>query len=390
MSGKKIEGYWDCAHCDTKGIGGLTKTCPNCGNPQAKDVKFYLKTGTKKYLEPEIAEDYGKGADWVCAFCGSYNRYNATSCKNCGAAKADAEEDYFGRKVKVIPEEDYNLEEYEPDEEPSSPSYEEEDRRDNTGSYDTSDYISSNTCNKEDETYLSKAQSFFSNVNFKAILGIAGGIAATIALIVILISIFTPKNYDAQISDKTWNRSVTIQELRTLKEDDWDVPAGGRVYDERKEIRTYDHKIDHYDTEEYQVSRQEFDHYDYEYVDNGDGTFTEKKTPVYVTVYDTKYRKVPVYVDIPVYDIKYYYKIDRWCYDRTAKSSGKTDNPYWPEFNLASKERESGRNETYTVYFKVDEKTYSKNFSYEEWKAYRLGSKVTITVVAGIVTEVEP
>lgn len=102
MSGKKVEGYWDCTYCDTKGIGGLTKVCPNCGNPQAKNLKFYLKPGAKKYLAPEIADNYGKGADWVCAFCGSFNRYNATICENCGAGKADSEEDYFGKKLILL------------------------------------------------------------------------------------------------------------------------------------------------------------------------------------------------------------------------------------------------------------------------------------------------
>jgi len=100
---------------------------------------------------------------------------------------------------------------------------------------------------------------------------------------------------------------------------------------------------------------------------------------------------VPVYVDVPIYDTKYYYKIDKWCYNRTESSSGETDDPYWPEFNLSAKERESGRNETYTIYFETKEKkTYSKNVSYDEWKEFNLGEKYHITVVAGIVTEIEP
>lgn len=208
----------------------------------------------------------------------------------------------------------------------------------------------------------------------------------------LFVSIFTPKNYDAQISDKTWERIITVQELKTFKEDDWSVPTGGRVYDERKEIRSYDNIIIGYETVEREVPREVFDHYDYDYEDNGDGTFTEITIPVYVTVYETVKEEVPIWGKLPVYDIKYYYEIDRWTYKRTEESSGKTDEPYWPEFNLANKERESGRNETYTVYFKVDEeeKTFSKKISYEEWKAYKLKAKVKITVVAGVITEVVP
>lgn len=389
MSGKKIEGYWDCTHCGTKGIGGLTKTCPHCGNPQAKNLKFYVKPGAKMYLEPEVANDYGKGADWVCAYCGSFNRYNATVCKNCGAGKVEAEEDYFGKKVNFTPSEDYTSEYYETADEPHSPPYEQENKGDKERVYeDVNNYTTLDT--EKDDTSLPEVRSFFSNINFKAVLSIAGGIIGIIALIMLFVSIFTPKEYSAQISDKTWNRSVTIQELRTLKEDDWDVPEGGRIYDSRREIRDYDHVIVDYEIEEYQVPRDELDHYDYEYTDNGDGTFDEEKVPVYKTVYDTEYRKIPIWDDIPIYDIKYYYEIDRWCYDRTEKSSGKTEKPYWPEFILASKERESGKSETYTVYFKVEDKTYSKSFPYEEWNSYQLGTKVKITVVAGIVTEVEP
>lgn len=390
MSGRKVEGYWDCTHCGTTGIGGLTKTCPNCGNPQAKNVKFYLKPGAKKYLKPEVAKDYGKGADWVCAFCGSFNRYNESNCKNCGAGKADAEEDYFGRKVSTISKESYTSEYYESENEDDVPSYEEKNESDDIFlEQENRNNITSNTYEDDEIENISKIQHFISNINFKALLGITGGIIGIVALIMLLVSIFTPKEYDAYISDKSWDRSVTIQELRTLNEDDWDVPEGARVYDERREIRDYDHVIVDYVTEEKQVPRREIDHYEYEYTDNGDGTFDEVEIPIYTTVYDIEYEEVPVWDDIPIYDTRYYYEIDRWCYDRTEKSSGKADEPYWPEFTLTDKERESGKSDTYTVYFKTDEDVYSKSFSYDEWKAFKIGDTVQITVVAGIVTEIE-
>ena len=376
MARRRIEGYWTCSYCGTKGIGGLTKTCPNCGHPQSKGLKFELDSGSKKYLEPEIAENYGKGADWVCSYCGSYNRYNDESCKNCGAEKVEAEGDYFGNSIT---------------EQSSSPCNKEESGDDfyqhNNDTVQNTNYNNYDVDKSSSNTKLS----FMRNISLKAVLGILGGTTAIIAIIMLLISIFTPKMYDVELSNKSWDRIITIQELRTFDENDWDVPAGGRVYDERQEIRDYDHVIDHYDIEEHQVPRKEIDHYDYKYYDNGDGTFDEEEIPVYTTVYDIEYEEVPVYVDVPIYDTKYYYKIDKWCYNRTESSSGETDDPYWPEFNLSAKERESGRNETYTIYFETKEKkTYSKNVSYDEWKEFNLGEKYHITVVAGIVTEIEP
>lgn len=69
------------------------------GHLQSKGLKFEVKGGPKKYLDPKTAENYGKGADWVCAYCGSYNRYNNESCQNCGAKKAESENDYFGKSI---------------------------------------------------------------------------------------------------------------------------------------------------------------------------------------------------------------------------------------------------------------------------------------------------
>lgn len=405
MSGKRVEGYWDCDHCGTKGIGGLTKTCPKCGHPQAKGLKFYVKKGTQNYLEPEVAKNYGKGADWVCAFCGSYNRYNDVTCRNCGAGKADSEGDYFGQKVVVTPKEDYTSEHYMSDEEELEVEHKvgEEAASETSGRSNkalneeqslspweksSDDYKKSYSSTSNNTSFLDVIVNLASSINFKAIFAAVGGIALIAGIVMLLVVLFTPKEYDATISDKSWSKSVTIEELRTFDESGWNVPYGARVYDERKEIRDYDHKIDHYEIEEYVESHKELDYYDYEYHDNGDGTFDEEKIPVYKIVYETKERKVPVYVDVPIYDTKYYYEIDRWCYARTAKSSGKTDKPYWPEFTLGQKERESTRSENYTIYMETEEKTYSSSVSYEEWKAYKIGTKVHITVVAGIVTEI--
>lgn len=396
MVNKKVEGYWICSHCGTKDIGGLTKTCPNCGQPQAKGLKFYVKSGTKKYLDSEISENYGKGADWVCPYCGSYNRYNAINCKNCGAEKASAEIDYFGKPVKINTEntnENPNSGEHIIINETFQPeTYEVKELQSPCNKDESSDrlYNIKNNHDKNTSAY-STFQSFLKNINLSDVLGLFGIGITLITVIMLLISIFTPKTFDAWVSDKTWSRSINIQELRTLKESDWSVPYGGRIYDEKQEIRDYDHIVDHYDTIEHQESKEEFDYYEYSYIDNGDGTFDEIKEPIYKTVYYKTYETVPVYVDIPIYDTKYYYEIDRWCYDRTEKATGNLDNPYWPEFSLDHNEREAEKSEKYTIYFETrKEKTYSINVSYQEWLEYNMNEEYNITVVAGIVTKIEP
>lgn len=428
--GRKVEGYWDCQYCGTKEIGGLTKICPNCGKPQSKGVKFYLKSGPKRYLDSEVAKDYGKGADWVCPSCGSYNRYNDTTCKNCGTSRKEAKEDYFGNPINSSSEsnDEDNSEsntESEKNHEPvSKPSYEkpsydfgiEGSSFSNHEKSDTeSTYISepifekaNNNFEKSSDDFskanaLTKISDIFSEigdalsyVDLSKVLLVGGGIAGVVAVIVLLVSIFTPKTYSAKITAKSWERSITVEELRTFDENGWYIPDGARVYDSREEIRYYDQVVDHYETRSYQVSRQEFDHYEYEYRDNGDGTFDEVSVPVYKTVYDTEYEQVPIYVDVPVYDTKYYYEIDRWCYKRTETASGTDkDEVCWPDVEYNSLERKGNTSEVYKIDLKTintkDTKTksYSKNLSYDDWKAYDEGMIVTITVVAGIVTKVE-
>lgn len=447
MSGKIVVGYWDCSYCNAKGISGLEKTCPNCGNPVGKNVKYYMKPLKKTYLDSETAKNYGKGADWVCAYCGSYNRYNSSICKRCGAQKSSSEENYFGEKMNQSNDSsNISIEEDSFRKSESSLSSCYEDDSTNNSSDNSSDNSTNNISNdsddipiddlidkssndsddisidspidkfNDDSTDISSDDSIqdyrnsyeetstdnhkkknnktlkdvFHLKNFKGLLIALGSIVALFSIIMLLVSIFTPKVYDAQITNKTWDRTISIEELKTFEESDWDVPYGGRVYFSQEELKGYKQEIDHYETVSHQVAKEVFDHYEYEYSDNGDGTFTENRIPKYRTVYETVYEEVPVYVDVPVYDTKYYYEIDRWCHSRNENTSGESDiSPYWADFELAQNERESGRNETYTLYLQTEKKEYTTDVSYSEWNDYKEGDKVSITVVGGIVTKVE-
>lgn len=395
MSGKIVVGYWDCSYCNAKGISGLEKTCPNCGNPVGKNVKYYMKPMKKTYLDSETAKNYGKGADWVCAYCGSYNRYNSSICKRCGAQKSSSEENYFGEKMNQsndssntsTEEDSYRKSEsslsscYEDDSTDISSDDSVQDYRNSYEETSTDDHKKKNNKTLKDVFHLK---------NPKGLLIALGGIVALFSIIMLLISIFMPKVYNAQITNKTWDRTISIEELKTFEESDWDVPYGSRVYFSQEELKGYKQEIDHYETVSHQVAKEVFDHYEYEYSDNGDGTFTENRIPKYRTVYETVYEEVPVYVDVPVYDTKYYYEIDRWCHSRNENTSGESDiSPYWADFELAQNERESGRNETYTLYLQTEKKEYTTDVSYSEWNDYKEGDEVSITVVGGIVTKVE-
>ena len=130
-----VEGYWDCQYCENKGIRGRFKTCPHCGHPRDASVTFYTKeighdqaitdeefareraeadknsrSSSAKAGEESIrasdepslysrgagegrgtAEDAHDASDWLCDYCGSYNKAADLICAFCGAEREMSE-----------------------------------------------------------------------------------------------------------------------------------------------------------------------------------------------------------------------------------------------------------------------------------------------------------
>lgn len=352
MAERKIEGLWDCKYCGCTGIGGLTKECPQCGHPQDADTKFYMP-GTVRYLDEETADKYGKGADWTCSYCNTLNRYNETQCKGCGASRSESSGSYHDNQRRMDPRQAVR--------EPV-----------------------------REEPRASRQPQQSSGGGKKA--GIVFGVIAAI-IVIALIAVFAPRKAATLVDGKYWSRSIEVEAYTTVEEADWNVPAGGRITSTSQEIQYYEEVLDHYEDVQVQRSRQVQDGYDteIEYVDNGDGTFTEveHQIPRYTTEYYYEWESRPVYVSVPVYGTYYYYDIDRWLYDRTEEASGTDDTPYWPTVNLASYEREGDRHESYTVTFRTDkDKLYSAYVPEEIWNSLKTGDKVELTVSGGKVTKI--
>lgn len=391
MSERKFEGLWDCKYCGAKAIGGLTKHCPMCGHPQDKGTRFYPGE-QKRYLEDDIAKEYGKGADWICPYCDSLNRVHFKYCANCGGNKEEATEDYFNRgDSKTETEEVIDLD---------TCSFEELERALEENELDEDTSVSEDTEEHIDEEYTDN-YNLYNSINepkksFKDFIeesrcSLTLGFYILI-VIGILATVFWPRVYTGNILHKEWSRDIQIEEYRTLNESGWTVPAGGRVYDQRTEIHHYDKVIDHYETKTKQVPESVLDGYDTKVThhNNGDGTFTERTTqvPRYKTVYRTETYQDPVYKDVPRYQTKYYYQIDRWVIDRTEKSSGVDNEPYWPEYSLGEKERKGKESGQYSLVIGTEKKEYSYSLNLNEWQSYKKDETVKIKIVAGVVKEI--
>lgn len=109
MEEKRIEGLWDCAYCELKGIRARFDTCPSCGKSRGIETRFYLPNNLEAAtLTPEEKEKTTNEPDWLCEYCGSYNRSDVSICTKCGGNRSESKRHYgmlnkltgrlFGRK----------------------------------------------------------------------------------------------------------------------------------------------------------------------------------------------------------------------------------------------------------------------------------------------------
>lgn len=349
--GRIVKGYWACKYCGTGDIDGLTDICPNCGKQKSSDVKYYMKGSPVEVTEKELEkagitkeECDGNHKDWICEYCGQLNNYSDENCRACGSSKSEATREYGEVQIH---KEDSSLQSGYPDEE--------------------SKCISQRLDNVMND--VGKAEKLSRKGKISKLLKKYQLPAAIILFMFLLTFLFFPIKKTVTVTDFSWERQIIVEQERTVKEDDWSVPNGGRVYDEKWEFKEYVTVLDHYETVNETKTRQVLDHYDttYTYQDNGNGTFSEvaNQTPVYRTETYTESHQEPVYRQDPVYATKYYYEIERWFDEDTYVSSGQDKEPYWNEsYTLKENERDTKRSETYYIYF---DDGCKESTGYEEW-----------------------
>ncbi len=323
MANRKIFGYWDCPYCNSKGIRGDKRECPNCGRPRGETTKFYMKNNTD-YVDEENIGKFSDKPDWMCRYCKCYNPSTVSKCIGCGAEKEEKAEDYFSLQNDKAEKTDIN-----------------------------SSQISIDTnCTPSAQSINSAVKSRHFRITKSQIL-IGTAIFATLAVIGMIFYLLIPKPAVLDIRSYSWERVINIEESYISSESDWYLPADGDLRYTRQEFKETRQVIDHYETKSRQVSKQVPDGYDisYSYKDNGNGSFDEieHRTPKYKTVYETEYYDEPVYRSEPVYATKYYYDITRWRVCDKCVTSGNDRNPYWGIPQIDTNERKGSSYENYYV-----------------------------------------
>ena len=325
-----VWGYWDCPYCDTKGIRGDNKSCPNCGAPVLPGTKFYLKNDVREYVEESQKNTQ---ANWICEYCDSQNDARDEFCRNCGSPREEAHRDYFS----ALP--------------PEAAAPPVPPKKKKTG----------------------KA------VKRLKKLGIV------LALIAFIVWLFMPITRTAAVAGFEWERSIAVEEYKNVDESDWTLPSNANLHYSKEEVHHYNQVLDHYETKTRKVAKKVQDGYETKHKDLGNGQFEEEKVPRYKTVYENETYKEPVYRNVPVYKTKYYYDIDKWVEISSVPTSGKDQKPFWGETGLPDNvpspqlgdRREGARTQKYYAIIK-DKKGEEKKIEYSqnEWSSLKLGDTI--------------
>lgn len=319
---------WDCKFCGTANLPAKSHLfCPNCGASQDPTTRRFPSDEEKQ----AVADHVFKGASLICNACGTTNAGDAQFCQQCGAPLENAARaTSLGTQVRA----------------------------------ENAAFSAQGATTPAVPVQENKR----SGPNWVVI-----GVVAAIALLIVgaIVTFTWRRDTAVAIVGHDWQRTISIEQFTPIDDVSWcdSMPNDAYRVSERREQRTTRQVAD---GEDCQVRR----------VDNGDGTFSERRECT------TRYR------DEPVYDDRCYYTVNRWMEARTLDSSGEslTDAPRWPLLQLAQCsgnslgcEREAGRQENYTLTLEDAEgKPFTCPVSAEMWQAAQEGTRWNVQI--GVVT----
>ncbi|MDD5308229.1 MAG: zinc ribbon domain-containing protein [Deltaproteobacteria bacterium] len=306
------EMLWNCPYCGTRKLLGLThRHCPECGAEQDPTTRYFPSDEDKVLVKDHVYT----GADRICPACKAPMGAKAKNCTACGSPLEGAKDAALCEDKPAV----------KPAKTPAKPAPP-----------------------KKGKGCL--------------VVGIVAGVVLVVlAVIVALFAWKKPVTVTAY--GHTWAREIKIEVFGPREESAWcgSMPSSAYDVSKSREVRSHN-KIP--DGEDCSTKR----------VDNGDGTYKEKRECT------TKYREEPVYDD------KCRYKIDRWYEGRSIASSGRSlaETPGWAPFALVRTgqcvgcEREGRRIETYRVHFQDQDGGKSEcDFDQARWAAIPDGSQWT-------------
>ena len=346
------EGAWDCPHCGRKRNRGPEKFCGGCGAPRGEDVPFYLPDDAREITEADELRRAQAGPDWTCAFCEADNPSDHAFCSSCGASRD-------GSTARQVVE-------HRNDAVPPVP-----------------------LAATAPETPPPAAPAPGSH---RLKRGCQIGCLALVGLVFLFWLIGRPRERVLTVTGHRWERTVAVDELRTVTEEGWqgELPAGARSLSSRREVhhqnririgsetrtRTVSERVQT-GTERVKVGSR----------DLGNGYFEDvyEDRPVYEDREHQETYEEPVFREEPVYRVKHRYEVDKWMPAREAKAGAADLSAAWPDPRLGPKQREGKRTELYEVLFddrEGDSRVYRARDEVE-WRSFQPGAAYRAKVRSG-------
>jgi hypothetical protein len=321
-----FEMLWDCRHCGSKKLLGLThRHCPQCGAPQNPSERYFPSDDEKVAVQNHVYF----GADRLCRYCQNPNSRNSKHCGTCGGPLDE------GTDVRLRGEQLHAIGGYRGE-------IAEDARRELT--------------NQPVATAVAPKPKSRVRLVVGALLALLFAIVAFF-----VVAIVWTKPAGLEVTGHEWKREIDVERFGPVQETAWcdQVPSGGRVMSRSRAVRSHER------VQKGETCRTKK-------VDQGDGTFRESRVCE------------PVYQDKPIYSDECRYTIDKWTLARTATKGGVSllPAPSWPEPGLARTgqclgcERETRRRETYTVKLVESESkdTSTCDFDQTKWQTFGVGS----------------
>jgi hypothetical protein len=333
------EGKWDCKVCDKKGNRGPDSYCGSCGSPRPDDVIFYLPEDAEEVTDELKLKEAEAGADWRCSYCSTQNNAFDNFCVSCGNKR-----DISGGDISLAQKEIH---------------------------FDNSE----NSVNND--PHIEKSSGTGKKVIIAAI-----SVAASILLFFGLLSI--KADIPVRITGFEYNTTVSYDAYKLVTEEDWTLPAGAEKLSEYRAIHHYDKIPDGYVTKTRQVQVKVGEKKIKVGVkDLGNGYFKDiyENKPVYETktesYNETKYR------DLPVYMLKYKYRLMKWIKEKPLEFSGKDKNPV-SGIKIEELKKSPGRFRNISISTRyyinaIDNEgnNYKDDVSFDTWSRAELNTTIT-------------
>jgi len=319
---------WTCQRCGGKNPGP-EKLCIHCGASMDEQDQFKLPETQEFITDAEELKKAAAGPDIHCPYCETRNPAGSTVCKQCGGGLAEGEVRARGHVVGAPP---------------------------------TTRVLAEPRAAPRPAAPKAKGLLWY----------LFAGIAVLLLVCCVGAYLLTrpSKDINGVVSDISWERRISIEALQSVSHQDWrdKIPSDAQLGNCRKK--------EHHTQSEKPPA----------------GVKAEKicGTP-YTIDQGSGYGKVVQDCEYKVYNDWCEYTREEWQEIDDASASGHDLNPYWPQFNLASGQREGGRSEKYNVNFDTEGRSYTYHPRADEFSSFGIGSKWVLSVNAlGGVTSVKP